>query len=218
MSAIRLPFNRENLSRVISLAVVALVHIFLLCFLIFDIEVPRIIPDPPATVIKLSDIQEYAPPPPPPPPSVVQPVRNTVETVTEEVIEVEELEPEVEVSAPLVTGDSTAIGTGHNTGPDYLPQNQVSVLPQFDRKELQNRTVYPPIARRSGIEGTVILELFIDREGTIRNIVPLKVTPEGRGFTEAALKAFQGMQAIPAQANGENVAVRFRYPVRFTLR
>jgi protein TonB len=217
MSAIRLPFNRENLSRVISFAVVALLHILLLYFLIFDIEVAQIIPDPPVTVIKLTDIQEYAPPPPPPP-SVAQPVLNTVETVTEEVIEVEELDPQVEVSAPLMTGDSTASGTGYNSGPDYLPQNRVSVFPEFDRVELHNRTVYPPIARRSGIEGTVFLELFIDREGVIRNIVVLKETPEGRGFAEAALKAFQGMRAVPAQANGENVAVRFRYPVRFTLR
>jgi outer membrane biosynthesis protein TonB len=65
----------------------------------------------------------------------------------------------------------------------------------------------------------VILELFIDREGLIRNIVVLKETPEGRGFAEAALKAFRGMKATrPAQANGEDVAVRYRWPFRFILR
>jgi protein TonB len=64
----------------------------------------------------------------------------------------------------------------------------------------------------------VILELFIDNQGVVRNIVVLRETPEGRGFAEAAVRAFQGMRAVPAQANGENVAVRYRWPVRFSLK
>jgi protein TonB len=207
-----LPFNGEHLSRVICIAVVAALHILLLCFLVFDIDVTQIIPDPPVAVMKLTDIQEYTPPPPP---TVARPVQNTAETVAEEIVEVEELEPSAEESAPAGTGHNT----GSNTGPDYLPQHQISVLPEFDRRELQRRTVYPPIARRSEIEGSVVLELFIDREGYVRNIAVLRETPEGRGFAEAAVKAFQGMKATrPAQANGEDVAVRYRWPVRFTLR
>jgi protein TonB len=213
----RLPLNDENLPRVICFAAVAVLHVFLLSFLIFKIDAPQVAPDPPATVMKLADIREYTPPPPPP---VELPLvrTTTAETIAEEVIEVEELEEVVEVEQPVAVSEQTVVTRG-NTGPDYLPQNAVSVLPQFDRQELQNRTVYPPSARRSNIEGSVILELFIDRGGYVRNIVVLKETPEGRGFAEAAVKAFQGFRAIrPAQANGEDVAVRFRYPVRFTLR
>jgi protein TonB len=206
----------ESLPRVIAFTVAALAHILLLLFLIFDIDVAQIIPDPPVTVMKLADIQEYAPPPPPPPPVVPAAAPSTVEAIAEEMIEVDELEPEAAVTVAAAPAESIR-GSG-NTGPDYLPQSRISVPPRFDTRELQNRTIYPPIARRSGIEGSVVLELFIDKEGVVRNIAVLRETPEGRGFAEAAVKAFQGLRAIPAQANGEDVGVRYRWPVRFTLK
>jgi protein TonB len=210
-------FKSENLPRFISFAAAALAHILLLLFLIFDIEITQIIPDPPVTVMKLADIQEYAPPPPPPPVATAT-TPSTVETIAEEIIEVEELEPEVAVGAASTAASTgPAWGTG-TVGPNYLPQSRISVPPQFDTRELQNRTIYPPIAQRSGIEGGVVLELFIDNEGVVRNIAVLRETPEGRGFAEAAVRAFQGMRATPAQANGQDVAVRYRWPVRFTLK
>ncbi|MDR1470170.1 MAG: energy transducer TonB [Spirochaetaceae bacterium] len=217
MSAVRLPFNGERLARVICFAVVAAVHILLLCFLIFDIKVAQILPDPPVAVMKLVDVQEYTPPPPPP--SVAQPVRSTAETVAEEIVGAEELEPQVEASVPAATENNTGSIGESSTEPEYLPQHKISELPQFDEKELQRRTVYPPIAQRSGIEGSVVLDLFIDRAGYVRNIVVLKETPEDKGFAEAAVKAFQGIRVLsPAQANGEAVAAHYRRPVRFTLR
>jgi protein TonB len=208
-----LPFNGEHLARVISVAVIATIHILLLCFLVFDIELVRVPPDPPVTVMKLVDIEEYTPPPPPPL-TVAQPIQNTAETVAEEIIEVEEPVPSAEVSAPV---ESAETSTETVAGPDYLPPHKISVPPEFDRRELHRRTVYPPIAQRSGIEGTVYLDLFIDREGYVRNVVVLKETPEGRGFADAAIKAFQDFRASPAQANGKDVAVRYRWLFRFTL-
>jgi protein TonB len=210
----RLSFlNGENSGRVVCFATVAIVHILLLCFLGFDIDAPSLTADPPPMVLKLTDIQEYSPPPPPPP--VSRPVQNAVDPIAEKLIEVEEIddpEPPVEAAAPET-------GTAAGVGPDYLPQHKISLEPAFDTKELKKRIVYPPIARRSGIEGTVYLELFIDQEGYVRHIIVLKETPEGRGFAEAAVKGFQGMRAQrPAQANGEDVAVRYRWPVRFTLK
>jgi protein TonB len=94
----------------------------------------------------------------------------------------------------------------------------VSHLPRFSEEELKRRVVYPPIAQRSEIEGTVYLEVFVDREGFVRSVTILKEDPSGRGFGEAAQKAFIGLKGSPALANGEEVAVRYRYPVRFTLR
>jgi protein TonB len=75
--------------------------------------------------------------------------------------------------------------------------------------------VYPPLAASQGLEVTVILELSIDNGGVIRKIVVLK--DPGYGFSEAAIKALSGIHVIPAQAGGEPVAVRYRYPIRFTL-
>lgn len=128
--------------------------------------------------------------------------------VAETVIEVEEAPVDIAapVSAPIRYTE------------EYLPQNQVSVVPVLSEKEIRERLVYPPIALRSGLEGIVYLELYIDRDGQVRRIKILKENPPGRGFGEAAVRAFEGLSGKPAQANGEAVAVRYRYPVRFQIK
>jgi protein TonB len=78
--------------------------------------------------------------------------------------------------------------------------------------------VYPPIALRSGIEGRVILELFVDRTGAVQKIVILQENPLDRGFGEAAVRAFTDRKGVPAYANGEPVSARYRYPVTFKLK
>jgi len=100
--------------------------------------------------------------------------------------------------------------------PDYLPQFKIDQLPQFPTQQILSRVVYPPLAAAQGLEVTVILELSIDKDGVIRKIVVLK--DPGFGFSEAAVKALSGIQVVPAQAGGQTVAVRYRYPIRFTLK
>jgi protein TonB len=95
---------------------------------------------------------------------------------------------------------------------------KISAAPVFSEQELLRNLVYPAIAQRAGIEGMVYLELFIDSRGNIRRIEILKEDPQGRGFGEAATAAFRGITCKPAEANGQTVAVRYRYPVRFRLR
>jgi protein TonB len=102
---------------------------------------------------------------------------------------------------------------------DYMPIHRVSEPPKFDEREIRSAIVYPPIAQRSGIEGRVILELYIDRNGIVQRVRIMQENPQGRGFGEAAERAFMGRRGTPAYAeNGEPVAARYRYPVNFTLR
>jgi protein TonB len=96
--------------------------------------------------------------------------------------------------------------------------HKVSVAPKFEERLISSALIYPPIALRSGIEGRVILELFIDRTGTVQRITILQETPPDRGFGEAAIKAFSGLRCTPAFANGEAVSVRYRYPVSFRIK
>jgi protein TonB len=95
---------------------------------------------------------------------------------------------------------------------------RVSYPPVFSEQEIRRNLVYPPIPRRSGIEGLVYLELFIDSRGQIQRIDILREEPADRGFGEAAAAAFRGLSCKPAEADGRPVAVRYRYPVRFRLR
>ena len=97
----------------------------------------------------------------------------------------------------------------------YLPQHKISSVPIIPSREVLSRIVYPPMALKQGIEAVVYLELFIDSNGSIKKIKVLK--DPGHGFAQAAVKALEGVTCVPANANGKNCAVRYRYPVKFTL-
>jgi protein TonB len=137
-----------------------------------------------------------------------------VEAIAETMIETDE-EPDQIVVSGIIAPRQSAYGYGQE---EYLPMHRVSVPPVFSEKEIKDRLVYPPIALRAKIEGMVYLELFVDRYGEIQRITVLRESPENRGFSEAAVKAFEGIRGSPAQANGAAVAVRYRYPVRFAIR
>jgi protein TonB len=140
-----------------------------------------------------------------------------VEAIAENMIATDEV-PEDQV---IVAAGTITVPQNNSLTPAaevYLPQGKIDVSPKFDDISIGQKTIYPPIARRSGIEGTVYLELFIDRSGTVQQIRILKEDPPDRGFGEAAVKAFEGARCTPAQANGENVSVRYRYPVSFKIR
>jgi protein TonB len=209
---------KDKLRRGSIFALVAALHVFLLYFIVFTIELTAGTIEMPAAVMKLADIEEEAPPPETPqPPLAARKAaaveQEIIESIAETVIEVDEVPVEVETAAAI---PSTTTPVRYTE--EYLPQNKVSVLPRLDERDIRSRLIYPPIALRSGLEGVVYLELYIDREGKVRRVVILKENPPGRGFGEAAAKAFEGLSGKPAQANGETVAVRYRYPVRFQIK
>ena len=155
---------------------------------------------PPAendTVMNLADVAPPSQPAPPPPP---QPAEESAPS-------------RVPAPAPAPEQPRTAAAS---TEPDYLPQFKIEQTPQFPEQQILGQMVYPPLAAKQGLEGTVILELSIDAQGTIRRITVLK--DPGFGFAEAAVKALQGIRVQPARAGGQAVAVRYRYPIRFTLK
>jgi protein TonB len=168
------------------------------------------------SIFKVVDLQEYVPPPPEPEPEK-KPIEPEMkievapqESLAEEIIETDKEVVEVETAAAPRTEPAPAPRI------DYLPQHKISVRPEMPEKEILKRIEYPPLANRQRIEGVVFLELFIDKNGRIRNIVVLK--DPGYGFAEAAIEALEGMTVKPAEANGVPVAVRYRYPIRFKLK
>jgi protein TonB len=74
---------------------------------------------------------------------------------------------------------------------------------------------YTEIARKSRIQGMVILQTIIDREGRITNVKVLKGLP--MGLTDAAVAAVEQRRYEPATLNGRPVAVILTLTVNFQL-
>jgi protein TonB len=114
-----------------------------------------------------------------------------------------------------VETEDTVVEVTSTADIEYVPQHKISIVPEIPTKEVLGRIRYPSLALRQEIEGVVYLELFIDTAGVIRKIQVLK--DPGYGFADAAIEALTGIRCKPAISNGSPVAVRYRYPVRFTL-
>jgi len=189
----------EKLLRLTVFIIAGVLHLVVIFFLVFDTQKSAQIDEENARIMKLTDLDEL-----PPPEQEIPQVEEIAEIMTET-----DIPPVQEI---------VAAGTITSSQEVYLQAHEVSTNPQFDLDAIEAALVYPPIALRSGIEGRVILELFVDRTGTVQRVIILREDPEGRGFGEAAARVFTGRKGIPATANGEPVSARYRYPITFRIR
>lgn len=80
---------------------------------------------------------------------------------------------------------------------------------------IQERVVYPELARRAGIEGTVFVQFIVDEEGGTQDIEVVRGI--GAGADEAAVHAVEQTHFTPGRQRGQEVKVRMSLPVRFRL-
>lgn len=101
---------------------------------------------------------------------------------------------------------------GSGTGP--IPAGQVAQPPLLVRRVAP---VYPRAARRQGIQGLVLLEAILDRDGQVeRDIKVLESIPV---LDEEAIAAVRQWRFRPARDDsGAPLRVILEIPIRFTLR
>ena len=79
------------------------------------------------------------------------------------------------------------------------------------------RPVYPEIAQEAGIEGTVVVQVFVDKKGRVQDTLVLKGIPN-TGLEEAAGTAFKNTRFRPAKQRERAVGVGIAIPVNFRLK
>jgi len=79
------------------------------------------------------------------------------------------------------------------------------------------RPKYPEIAQEAGIEGTVFIQAFIDRQGRVIETTIIKGIPN-TGLDEAAIKAIRKTRFRPARQRERAVGVWISIPVNFKLK
>ncbi len=79
------------------------------------------------------------------------------------------------------------------------------------------RPVYPEIAQEAGIEGTVVVQVFVDKKGRVKDTLVLKGIPN-TGLDEAAVTAIKKTRFRPAKQRERAVGVWISIPVNFRLK
>lgn len=94
--------------------------------------------------------------------------------------------------------------------PDFVPVEKQPVPVK------QVTPVYPELAQRANMEGTVWVKIWVDKEGKARKAVVLKSDAEI--FNEAAINAAMQWVFTPAIMNNGPVAVWVAIPFKFKLK
>lgn len=121
----------------------------------------------------------------------------------------------VEKSWKLVTDANNSTGSNESKYSDYFTaaEKMPEIVGGFG--ELVKGIVYPEEAKEKGIEGKVMLQVYIDEKGNVVEIEVLKSV--GHGCDEAAIKAVKGIKFTPAIQHGEKVKSMVVIPIMFKL-
>jgi TonB family protein len=118
---------------------------------------------------------------------------------------------------PQVVPDDAIFGVPEAPPPPPEPQGPIRVGGQIKepKRAFYVQPAYPEIARKARIEGAVILECVIDKEGNVKDIKVLKGLP--MGLTEAAVDAVKQWRYVPSTLNNRPIEVLMTVTVTFRL-
>ncbi len=232
---------RQN-TRKAFIRVMALLLLIALYTFVGPIISEWIFPSPKVVKVRLAKISLDALPPPqsqteeaPPPPPVNQPTGPAARAGTPVPVPDAELAPDVKDFANIdeINRASAVGGSGEDNG-DFAsnigepvkiereaeePENDffsVEETPKHDETALMRRVRYPDMARRNGIEGTVLISALIGKNGSVEKIKV--IDSDNQMLDDAALKAVQETTFTPAKQNGQPVRCWIQLPIRFSLR
>ena len=152
--------------------------------------------------IDIPQTEQFDQPPPPARPSV--PVESESEDIADDVT-LDEFD--------LAGFDPWAAAPPPPEGP------RVRFIPYDDPPQPLSRInpKYPDIAQEAGIEGTVVIQVFIDKKGRVQDMQVLKGIPN-TGLDEAAMEAIRKTRFTPAKQRDRPVGVWISIPVNFRLK
>ncbi len=203
ISALSLKFKYPVIIRLSTLfSIILLILIFLIyprylgLIALEDVELQEII------IENIPQTQQIEKPPPPARPSV--PVESEDEEIADD-LTIEETD--VDSFEAWVAPTPPAEGPRVKFIPyDDPPQPLSSIRP-----------VYPEIAQEAGIEGTVVVQVFVDKKGRVKDTLVLKGIPN-TGLDEAAVTAIKKTRFRPAKQRERAVGVWISIPVNFRLK
>ena len=169
-------------------------------------------------IIPITEQEEPQAPPPPEAPKM------------EEVLNIVENDAKVEETTVQATED-----TGQAVEVKYVPVEVEEEEPEEDvifqiveepaefpggmaacMKWLSNNLEYPQIAQENGVQGTVVLQFVVNKDGTI--VDPKVLRSVDPNLDKEAMRVVKKMPKWkPGKQTGKAVRVRFTLPVRFKL-
>ena len=164
--------------------------------------------------------QELPPPPPPPAPEIVEilnVVEDNVEVASVEINTEDDKNKVVAISAPV-----TSSAPIEEEEEDQVIFQVVEKMPSFPGgdaalfKFLNENVKYPVIAQENGVQGRVICQFVVNRDGSIVDVEVVRSVDAS--LDKEAIRVIKSMPKwSPGQQRGKPVRVKYTLPVNFKL-
>ena len=169
--------------------------------------------------VEIQQTTEETTPPPPPPPvqevEVLNVVEDDVETESIEINTEDDKDVEVVIAAPVEAPveeeEEEVVFVVVETMPEF-PGGQQALF-----KYLSENVKYPVIAQENGIQGRVICQFVVNKDGSI---VEVEVVRSGgdASLDKEAVRVIKSMPKWkPGKQRGKAVRVKYTVPVNFRL-
>ena len=91
--------------------------------------------------------------------------------------------------------------------------------PQYSLKQLMANVVYPELGKKAGLQGTIILQAVLKKDGTVGDIRVIGGNLRNYPFfRDAAIKAVRKLKFTPGKLRGHPVDVLMTLTIRFRLK
>ena len=167
-------------------------------------------------------VQEETPPPPPPPaPEIVQEVE--VLNVVEDDVETEIIEVKTEENDEVVELVAPPAEVVEEVEEEEVVFKVVETMPEFPggqqalMKYLATNVKYPVIALENGIQGRVVCQFVVEKDGKPSNIQVVRSSGEPSLDKEAVRVISTMPKWKPGKQRGKPVRVTYTIPVNFRI-
>lgn len=195
------PFQASIASprRFISLGLVGALHVVIIYALATGLAARMVnkLPDELKAEVVEQKPPEVEKTPPPPPPDLAKPPPPFV--------------PPPDFTIQADTGPSSAISNVQSRQPVVA-----MTRPTTRGRKHDCQSGYPPISRRLGEHGSVLLKFTVNVDGTVTNVALAKSSGYSR-LDEAALRCASGWEYHPATQGGKPIAISYQASVVYRM-
>ena len=197
----------SRVTGIISIGIIVSGMLFVPRFMAANIDLGT----PDQIIIQMDEIpqtQQFNRPPPPARPAI--PIESESEDIADD-LTIEETDLD-----DFIAWDDAPPPPDEGPRVRFIPYDDPPV-PIGGYGAIQRNVVYPDIAREAGIEGTVVIQAFIDDKGRVKDTVVLSWITKNC-LDQAAGEAIRKTRFKPAKQRERAVGVWISIPVNFKLR
>ena len=97
------------------------------------------------------------------------------------------------------------------------PKDEFVPVDKMPEMTGMTQPAYPAQAKENGIEATVYVKAYIDKDGKVTEAEIVECNNPGKGFEKAALDAAYKCLYNPAEKDGKPVGIWVTYKIQFEL-